>query len=183
MEPMSLEKLTAVMTFQPRLENAGDEKKGASTLHFVATVPNTMLDLFEPALRAAFYRKELKADDQIDLADMGAAPEDGLVRLKFRRIGNAIEWEEEFPSYTLAIDYGIAAEPPIKLADVKADAFRFDMRDGGSVVMKWRVSAHPNEEQAGKLYTLNGREVTLSLTPPGEEKGQQELIGGKGGKK
>jgi len=57
------------------------------------------------------------------------------------------------------------------------------MRDGGSVVMKWRVSAHPNEEQAGRLYVLNGREITLSLLPPLEEKGQQELIGGKGGKK
>ena len=62
MEPMSLEKLTAVMTFQPRMENAGDEKKGASTLHFISTVPNTILDLFDPALRAAFYRKELNGE-------------------------------------------------------------------------------------------------------------------------
>jgi len=175
MKVFALQKIVAAMTFQPRLENAGDEKKGASTLHFVATLPNSVLDLFEPQLRASFYRKELKSDDQIDLADIGAAPDDGLVRLRFRRIGAAIEWDEEFPSYALALDYGIADEA-IQLAEVKADNFRFDMRDGGSVLMKWRVSAHPNEEQAGKLYTLNGREVTLSLSPPeGGAKGQQEL--------
>lgn len=176
MKVFALHKIVAAMTFQPRLENSGDEKKGASTLHFTATLPNAILDLFEPQLRAAFYRKELKSDDMIDLADKGAMPDDGLVRLKFRRIGAAIEWDEEFPSYVLAIDYGIADEPPIQLAEVKADAFRFDMRDGGSVLMKWRISAHPNEAQAGKLYTLNGREVTLNLTPPKDgAKGQKDL--------
>lgn len=182
MKPMSLETMTATMTFQPRLENAGEEKKGASTLHFVATCPNTILDQFEPQLRAAFYRRELKTDEPTDLADQGAAPEDGLVRIKFRRIDGMIEWSEEFTEYALAIDYGIAAEPPIRLAPVKADAFRFAMRDGGSVIMKWRVSAHPSEEQAGKLYVLNGREVTLRLQPDGEGGSQGDLLG-KAGKK
>lgn len=177
MKQFALNKLTAVMTFQPRLENSGDEKKGASTLHFTATLPNTIMDLFEPALRSAFYRKELKTDDAADLADQGAAPEDGLNRLRFRRIGSAIEWDEEFPSYCLEIDYGIAADPPIKLAEVKADKFSLLMRDGGSIVMKWRVSGYPDEHQAGKLYVLNGLEVTMSLTPPKDgKKGQQELV-------
>ena len=177
MKPMSLDGVVAVMTFQPRLENAGEEKKGASTLHFVATCPNAILDQFEPQLRAAFYRRELKTDEPADLADQGAAPEDGLVRIKFRRIDGMIEWSEEFTEYALAIDYGIAAEPPIKLSPVKVDGVMLTMRDGGSVIVKFRVAAHPNEDQAGKLYTLNGREVTIDMGPsPDPKKGQGDLI-------
>jgi hypothetical protein len=180
MEQLRFTKLVAVMTFQSRKELNGEDPAPGATLHYAASVPAEMLKHFDPQLKASYYRKELKDEAPVqDVADEGTKPKDGLTRLKFTRSNNLIEWKEEFPNYGNHLDFGIA-DSAIKLEGVKADNFKFKLRDGGHMDMTWRVACHPNEAQAGKLYILNGREVTIDLVPPGDgaNEGQGDMIGG-----
>lgn len=171
MERFQIIKQTAILGFQSRTELAGDERKTAASLHLACTVPNDMLALFDKGLKASFYRKQLKEEQ--DLADQGAGPNEGLNRIKFPRANNVIEWDDKYTSYTLTVDFGIDDKTAIVMAECTADKFKLEMKDGGTVGLSFRVAAHPDEEQAGKLHTLNGSEVTFTLKP-GDD-GQQEL--------
>lgn len=180
MEQLRFTKLVATMTFQSRKELNGEDPAPGATLHYTASVPSEMLKHFDAQLQAAYYRKEIKGDEPVqNMSDEGTKAKDGLSRLKFTRSNNLIEWKEEFPDYANELDFGIK-DSAIKLEKCKADNFRFKLRDGGHMDMSWRVACHPNEAQAGKLYILNGREVTINLIPPGDGKndGQGDLVGG-----
>ena len=176
MKVFQLAKQTASLNFQSRTENNGTEKVAAATCHLTMTLPNDALVMFDPKLREAFYRKQLKGEDEMDLADQGSSPKDGLNRLKFPHIGSDIEWDEVFEEYTLAVDYGVSKKSAISLGGCKVDAFKIGLMDGGSLTLKFRVSCHPSEEQAGKLYTLNGREITFNLEPPADGGKQQKQL-------
>lgn len=183
---LSLTKIVAVMSFQSRKERNGPETVPAATLACKANVPADMLHKFDSQLKASFYRKEVKADEPVqDLSDEARkelAAGDGLSRLKFPRADNVIEWEEQFPEYRAVVDFGAGEDSAIELEEVTADAFVFSLRDGGSMEMKWNIAAHPEQEEAGKLYTLNGSQVTISLIPPGAENhnpGQGDMLGGR----
>lgn len=169
MERFQITKQTAVLGFQSRTELSGDERKPAASLHFSCTMPNDALALFDKGLKAAFYRKQLKEEQ--DLADQGAGPNEGLNRIKFPRSNNRVEWDEKFTLYTCTVDFGIDEKTAIVLPECTADKFAFEMRDGGTVLLSFKVQAHPNEEQAGKLHTLNGSEVTFTLKPGDDKQG------------
>lgn len=181
---LRLDNVIAQLSFQSRTEKEGKKRVPATTLKFVATVPADMLGKFDAHLKASFYRKELKTDEPVpDMADEGIKEEmaaaDGLNRLKYSRADNIIEWEELFPEYTAVIDFGAGPDSAIELEEVTIDAFQFTLKDGGSMGIQWNVSCHPDQEDAGKLYTLNGSQVTISLLPPGvtyEHPGQQNLL-------
>jgi hypothetical protein len=174
MKMFMLEKQTAVLQhINPRTEKHGDANVPALDMKIIATMPNVVMDQFHHLMRASFYRKMGKAEaeaasagDGPDLADRASAPEDGLIKLKMPH-GPLYPWNEEFSGYTGTIAYGIGGSD-IPLTDGHLSRFKFDMKDGGSVIISFTISCKPSEEQVGKLYGLLGKDITIDLTPPEE---------------
>lgn len=142
------------------MENHGKELKLACVLTIEATVPNTHLSTFAPGLRDALYRMADKSDD----SDLVADPEQPTV-LRFPKM-SPFDWEWEGAGYTAIVDYGLGGESDIQLVDAKVNSFSIAPMEGGSVVVKYNVLAHPEEVDVGKLCAKQKQNIDLTLTPP-----------------
>lgn len=178
MKRFELKKVRAQLNYQSRVEKAGPKKnEPAATAHLTIISSNDLMHMLESKLKESFYRKEIPQDEPVDLADQMAAPKDGLTRLKFSKLQPEFEWYDVFDDYTMVIPYGIDDTTAIKLEGCKVDAFRLTPMEGGSMKTKLNVAIYPDEEQAGKLHTLNGSEITVSLIPPKDGgKRQRDLV-------
>lgn len=159
-------KLTNV---NPRAELHGQDKKLAVDLKFEIKVSNDVLSEFDASLKGSLYKK---ADDgQGDLiADPGYLP-----TLKFPLMG-AVKWGKSFDGYETVIHYGVSGAQDIHLVECAVDNFRFDCQDGGTVVVSFRVIAHPEASELGRLCEMIQQEVEMSLIEP-EAETVQELFG------
>lgn len=158
-------KLTSV---NPRAELHGQDKKLAVDLKFEIKVSNDVLSEFDPSLKSAFYKK---SDAQGDLID-----EPGhLPALKFPLMG-PVKWGKDFSGYETVIHYGISGAQDIRLIECEVDNFRFDCQDGGTVTVSFRVIAHPEHTEMGRLCEMIQTEVEMSLVEP-EPESVQELFG------
>lgn len=149
-------KLTNV---NPRAELHGQDKKLAVDLKFEIKVSNDVLSEFDASLKGSLYKK---ADDgQGDLiADPGYLP-----TLKFPLMG-AVKWGKSFDGYETVIHYGVSGAQDIHLVECAVDNFRFDCQDGGTVVVSFRVIAHPEAAELGRLCEMIQQEVEMSLIEP-----------------
>ena len=156
-------KLTNV---NPRAELHGQDKKLAVDLKFEAKMSNDVLSEFDPSLKGSLYKK---ADDgQADLIDDPGH----LPALKFPLMG-AVKWGKAFEGYETVIHYGISGTQDIHLIECAVDNFRFDCQDGGTVAVSFRVIAHPEASELGRLCEMIQQEVEMSLIEPKAENVQQ----------
>lgn len=161
-------KLTNV---NPRAELHGQDKKLAVDLKFEIKVSNDVLSEFDPSLKGSLYKK---ADDgQGDLiADPGYLP-----TLKFPLMG-AVNWGKSFDGYETVIHYGVSGAQDIHLVECAVDNFRFDCQDGDTVVVSFRVIAHPEAAELGRLCEMIQQEVEMSLIEPqADPETVQQLFG------
>jgi hypothetical protein len=153
-----------------RAEKHGDDTRAAVDLKIEATCPSTVLVAFHPELRQHLFKK----DENPDLVDQ-VVEGDGLTVLRYARLG-ALKWDWEGAGYKALIDYGLGGESNIELDDVKIDHFVIEPQNGGSVAVSFRVIAHPDPDDIGKLSEFIQRDIDLTLTPP-EAKNVHELFG------
>jgi len=152
----SLQKQTAKLcSFNPRSEIHGEEKVSAADLGIQIKVSNDVLSEFDPLLKSSLYAK----------ADQGDIEPGHLPSLKFPKMG-AIKWAQEFVGYEAMIHYGVSKKDNIVLGDCQIDKLRFECQDGGTVVMIFRIVAHPEERDAGRLCGMIQQDLALTLTPP-----------------
>lgn len=144
----------------PRAEKHGEDTKPACDLKIEAVLPSSALIHFHPELRQHLYKK----DENPDLVDQVVDGE-GLTVLRYPRMG-AIKWDWEGTGYTATIDYGMGGDSNIELGDVKVDHFVFEAQNGGSVTVTFRILAHPDSDDMGKLCEFIQRDIELTLTPP-----------------
>lgn len=163
------ETVVKLVNVNPRAELHGDEHKLASDLKMSVTCTNTVLDHFHPDLRALLYKRDENPDlvDQID--------PDALTSLRFPRL-DALAWDWSGAGYELTVDWGMGGDSNIVLSDVEVDKFKIEAQEGGSVVLTFRVIAHPDADVLGPLCELMQQEITVWLTPPAPET-LQELFG------
>lgn len=143
----------------PRAEMHGDTPKPAFDLTIEAACPSTVLVGFHPELRQTLYKK----DENPDLVEQIEG--DGLTALRMPRLGS-LKWDQEYSGFQVTVDYGMGGDSNIVLNDVKIDKFKFEAQEGGTVVVTFRVIAHPNEKDIGPLCNFIQREVSLTVTPP-----------------
>lgn len=153
-------KLTSV---NPRAEIHGQDKKLAVDLKFEIKVSNDVLSEFDPSLKSAIYRAADPGEGDL-LADQPGV----LPKLKFPLMG-AIKWDKSFAGYETIIHYGVSGNMDISLIETDVDNFNFDCQDGGTVVVSFRVIAHPEAEQLGRLCEMIQQEVEMSLIEPEPE--------------
>lgn len=144
-----------------RTEKHGDKEVPTMDIGFRFTTDNSILDLLHPNLKASLYKKSEAKQGEI-IEDLRA--------LKFGNLLDMpIKWKYEGVGYETYLDYGMDGKQQLHFIDNTVDTFKLEIKDGGSVTISLRVIAHPTEEEAGKLYGLNGSEVLLSLMAPSRE--------------
>lgn len=159
----SLENQTAKLTsVNPRAEIHGADRVMAADIKFEIKVSNDVLSEFDPQLKSSLYRKPDENDSQAELAisDAGYLP-----KLKFPQMG-AIKWDKEFAGDELVVHYGVSGKDDIAFTAKSVDNFRFDCQDGGTVIVSFRVIAHPKPEDLGRLCEMIQQEVSISMIPP-----------------
>jgi hypothetical protein len=153
-----------------RAEKHGEDTKPALDLKIEASCPSSVLIHFHPELRQHLFKR----DENPDLVDQ-VVEGDGLTVLRYSRLG-ALKWDWEGAGYSATVDYGMGGESNIQLQDVKVDHFSFEPQNGGSVAVTFRIIAHPDSVDVGKLCEFIQRDIELTLTPP-EAKNVHELFG------
>lgn len=149
-----------------RAEKHGEETRAAVDLKIEATCPSSTLIHFHPELRQHLFKK----DENPDLIDQ-VVEGDGLTLLRYPKLG-ALKWDWEGAGYAGVIVYGLGdQESNIDLGnELKVDHVVLQPMNGGSVGITFRVVAHPEPEDIGKLSELIQREIDIKLTPPAPAK-------------
>jgi hypothetical protein len=160
----SLQKQSAKLTsINPRAEIHGEDRVPAADLKFEIRVGNDILDVFATNLKAAVYRAAEKGEGDL-LADQDGA----MPVLKFPLLG-PLKFGKEFVGYDAQIHYGVSGKEDIKMGDCQIDGFRFECQDGGTVIVGFRVIAHPESNDLGRLCGMIQQDVEMSLMPPEAE--------------
>lgn len=147
-----------------RAEKHGDENVTGVDLQISIRVSNDVLSEFHPSLKASFYRAPDPGEmDMVETADAENATL-ALTRLAFGSKVGAIKWNEEFTNATTTVHYGTGGKSDIVLDDTTIDKFVFELMDGGTVMITFRVKCTPDEKQIAKLAGLIGGEIEFSLT-------------------
>ena len=163
--PFELDRKTCKLAnFNPRAKLHGEDREPAADLKIELRVMNDVLAEFHPSLCSALYKA---ADANSDLADQGM-DEPSLSSLRFPKM-SGWKWDVEIVGCTLTIHYGTGGKSDIVLPDATADNFSFMLHDGGMIDIAFRVRCHPDEKQAGKIYTLQQREIEVTLEAPSED--------------
>lgn len=148
----------------PRAEIHGPDKVLAVDLAISFKASNDVLSEFDPYLKAAFYTKGDAAQGEL-IDDPGYLPQ-----LKFPLIKSALKWEKEFSGYETIVHLGLGGKnSDVEMIECQVDKFKFEMMDGGSVIVHFRVICHPKESELGKLCAQIQQEIEVSLIPPSEE--------------
>lgn len=159
-----LTQATAKLTsFNPRRELHGDDPQPAADLKIEFAMANDDLALFHPTLKSLLYH----FDPQIggDLVDAAKKDEDASYapHLRFPKLG-PLKWDNELFGATVTIHYGL--KHGIVLQGCNVNSFVLEPQNGGTVTTSLRVQGHPGEKESGKLCTLIGGEITISVEPP-----------------
>ena len=155
-EPAELQALTTYS------EKHGEERVSGLALKLSITQPNTVLDLFDPQLRAAFYRPNdvLSAQTDEPQADTPTPV------LRFAALGG-IRWTKQITGAVVEIAADdLLGESRVRVTEATVDSFAFNMLEGGSVETTLRVKCKPDPEDVGALYERLRQTVLVTITPP-----------------
>ena len=161
-----------LVNVNPRAELHGQDKKLAVDLKFEVKLSNDFLSEFDPSLKSAIYRAADAGEGDLLANEPGNLP-----KLKFPMMG-AIKWGKQLAGYEVVIHYGISGTQDIHLCETDVDNFRFHCQDGGTVVVAFRVIAHPESNDLGRLCEMIQQEVEMSLIEPEAEPESLEKIFG-----
>jgi len=148
-----------LVNFNPRAEKHGKQAKPAADLILEAALSASVLDTLQQGLREALYKA---AEDQADLVE---PDRNALTARRFQKM-QPFSWGWEGKGYTLGIDYGLGGDSDIELDDCTVKDVRISPQEGGTVLFKFRVAAHPDEHDAGILTHRIQQEITITLKAP-----------------
>ncbi|APW38486.1 hypothetical protein RD110_15805 [Rhodoferax koreense] len=136
-------------------------------IRVMATVPNNVLEMFDPSLRTFLYEKtpsSVKVQKQLEgIEIVSDLPQ---LRQAGARLG-ALHWNDEMTGCVFSIDHGIGGPSNIKLRDSKVDSFKLVAKDGGTTQVFFTLySTDVDRDSSGALNMLHQHEVEIELTAP-----------------
>ncbi len=149
-----------------RNEKHGDESVLAVDIKVQARASNDALSFFSPTLKSSFYYKDDSKQGDL-ITDGGYLP-----NLKNPKLG-PVKWDGDWEHQLMTIHSKVRPEDDIKLDDCRINKLGFDMQEGGTVFINFRVQAHPDEKTIARLMALLGQEVHTSLGV--DEDAQEEI--------
>lgn len=123
-----------------------------------------VLGLLHPGLCEALYHN---AAGDAGQKTIEGAP-DSLPNLRFGKLGDALNWEEEETGVDLTVIYGVGDDKSnIKLEDGKAAVKRFEPKEGGScaLVFRYSVAGYP-DGVIDKLRKKLKQELSITMVRP-----------------
>jgi len=161
----------------PRAELHGEDHALAVDIKLSTAISNDRLAEFDANLKSALYWKGNETQGEL-IAEPGHLP-----TLRFPEMG-PIRWNKDLAGYTLTVHVGFSDESAIKIADCAVDKFLFDAQEGGSVIVSFRIQAHPDAATLGRLCELIQQDIEMTLTEPQvgsesdekDEQGQGKLV-------
>jgi len=152
-----------LVDFNPRSELNGAELVPAGDLKIKVDLGNDCLAMFHPTLKNFLYHLDASPDAQ-DLAQQGERTEPNL------RIGNLVpplRLSDEIVGAEVTIHWGSSAKSDIIFPLANINNFKLEPKEGGTVEITFRAQVSRIEEKhAGKLATMIGGEVEISIVPP-----------------
>lgn len=136
--------------FNPRVEKDGNDKVPAADLKISCNMTADVL---------AHFRSDLKHTLFVSEKDLAGE----TLRVRDPHMVYPIQRDEEMTGAKVSIDFGISE--PMVFEGARINQFRLTPMDGGTVVVGFRVQCRPDEEQAGKLYTMQEKGITIALEP------------------
>lgn len=143
-------------------EMHGKEPKPISFIKVSFIASNDVLSHFDGKLKAALYTK----DSEKKQGDLLPGE---VTKLKFPKM-SPIKWDYKGSGYTFVLHYGIDGKSDIALSDCRVDGFEIECQEGGSVLMKLKVAAHPDDLQSGRLDKMIKQQFEITLIAPDEER-------------
>ena len=155
-EPAELQALTTYS------EKHGDERESGLALKLSLTMPNTVLDLFDPQLRPAFYR----ANDTISAQTDEPQADTPTPVLRFSALAG-LRWTKQIVGAVVEIgSEDLLGECQVRVTEATVDNFAFNLLEGGSVETTLRVKCKPDPEDVGALYERLRKTVLVTIRPP-----------------
>jgi hypothetical protein len=145
-----------------RLEKHGDEEVLACDLGFEFKTDNGVLACFAAALKSSIYQKGNGA--QAELVEDAAH----MTSLRFPQLG-PLKWEgSDLEGATVTLHMATGKKGDVVLSGVKANKFRLECQEGGTVIVRFRVQVSPLDDAvSGRLSKAYANRIcTLSLTAP-----------------
>lgn len=167
-------KLTDVVVLSQK--NRKPEDNPGAKLPMMFTLPNSVLDVFAPGLRAMLFEKPA-GGGQAQLQGVDPVSDMPVLSPIGAKMGT-FPWKLQLTGYRLTFVIGTGRKASnIEIQDCELSGFRFVVKEGGSVDVKCNIeSEHVTAEQFGRLAMLKSREVEIELTAP--ELKQGDLAGG-----
>lgn len=145
-----------------RIERHGDERVLAADAKFEVAASNDILDSIDPTLRADFFRKPGKGEQQ----DLPIGAKDALTAVKHTALSGPHKLTSEFEGCVLKIAGELDMTDPLVLHDVKVKKLEFDAVEGGTVHLRFTASTNVDADELAELSQFLVREnVVLTLTP------------------
>lgn len=177
---LHLEDVTATVTsYNSRGETHGESIVPAHDLGLQINCSNTVLAFFGPTLRQSLYAKAAAGRAPREAAQGELPVEPAMVtdlpHLKNPCIVMPIKLAFEGEGYRAVIDYGIGGDSDIVLTDCKVKNVRVDCQEGGTVVMRLRITkAEMDLRASGILSNHVQQDVVISLIPPSADQSEIE---------
>lgn len=156
-----------LLNVNPREERHGEALVPAIDLRVRVNLPNKILDVFAPGLRAAhFGAKPTFEDGELDLVV------DDLPYLRWRHIKYPIKWAWEGMGYNTAVQWGAGenGSTDIKLRLCKLHNFALTPVNGGTTTVEYTISSAADLEPLtiGRLAILGQQDIGLTTLAPTE---------------
>ncbi len=142
-----------------RTEKHGDEDVPAVSLSVEIEAANTLLDVIDPSIRQALY-KAVEGQDQLP----GVEPATPVLRCNSFDV---VALTTAHEGWRLYVDDSIDEGDPMEFTGVKVDKLRVDAKQGGSIVLKFRLgTSDVDADRMGKLGMCNGQSIWIKVLKP-----------------
>lgn len=161
---IELAEQSATLTkYNPRPELHGQDPTPAADIKFMFNAANgDILPMLDPVLRGFLFHKNGAISH-----DLANATHDAP-NLRFPKLQGPFEWLSIHDEAELTLHRGIGGKSDLKLPVKLRKPILIAPQEGGTCIVTMQVQCHPDEKQAGALYMLMGKPITVSFDP-GEE--------------
>lgn len=155
----------------------GKNQKLATIFTLSVRLPNSALEMFDPALREILYskaspgegkRKQAQIEGVDAVSDMPALTATGAAIAK-------MPWGREQTGCTFGLEYGTGK--PITFPEATSKNFKITLEEGGAIKVSLQVHApveHLTGEQFKAMHNMHQRDVKVTLIGPAAAQ-QQEI--------
>lgn len=165
------QELTELKHINVRTETHGEDKVNALDLRFSFETTNQCLAMFSPTLKSCLYAKE-------DSTQQELTPDlEHLTVVRNPQMG-VLKWDLKYENARFVVHHGSDGREDIVFGDAKINKFTIEPKQGGTVIVGFRVQVHPDEMQTARLMGVLGQEVYVTVDPEGgddPDDGQPDL--------